>query len=109
MILRASMRREGRQHVGGPSGRPWRGAGERRSPERGRRLMALFLDRHERAVLEDLAREAVGVGINAAAASARELLKAPEPETAVRLLKGQTPDPIPNSAVKTLSADGTAS
>ena len=27
----------------------------------------------------------------------------------VAMARGQTPDPIPNSAVKTLSADGTAS
>jgi hypothetical protein len=27
----------------------------------------------------------------------------------VVMARGQTPDPIPNSAVKTLSADGTAS
>ena len=27
----------------------------------------------------------------------------------VAIARGQTPDPIPNSAVKTLSADGTAS
>ena len=37
--------------------------------------------------------------------------KAAEPclDDLVAMARGQTPDPIPNSAVKTLSADGTAS
>jgi hypothetical protein len=30
------------------------------------------------------------------------------PESLVAIARGKTPDPIPNSAVKTLSADGTA-